>query len=268
MPNVMLKDAFAIAGPPEETLEEPLHGKVLDPVALPPLTRRERWATVMMRMGLSGGDGLLREKLHARRLLVDLPARFGSTGGGLNHPTQLAPYLESLTDLPESLQEEGGALESSIAALLIEYRFKHSIQRGLMCYYSKLAKQAFMEGYKKQKMVGKIDDPDELAQVLDGIRKQYLQFIRNYVYAVVTREDVLKGEPLFGNLLTAFLFLSRIGAAGTLDKEPNGRRLPSRSCLLFVALRDPVLLKAAENIAFQRKLSRSIKDFPAQEASP
>ncbi len=267
MPNAMLKDAFAIAGPPEETLEEPLHGKTLDFAALPPLTRRERWTLAMMRLGLTRGHELLRDKLRARRLLAELPARFGAAGSGLNHPVQLAPYLESLTDLPESLQDEGSALESSIAALLIEYRFKHSIQRGLMCYYSKLAKQAFMEGHKKQKMVSKVDDPDELAQILDGIRKQYLQFIRNYIYAILTREDVLKGEPLFSDLLTAFLFLSRIDAAGTLDKEPNGRRLPSRNCLLFVALRDPVLLKAAEDVAFQRKLSRSIKDFPTRDSS-
>lgn len=268
MPNAMLKDAFAIAGPPEETLEEPLHGKALDSVALPALTRRDRWALTLMRVGLSRGDDNLRKKLQARRLLADLSGRFGQEGGGLAHPAQLAPYLDALMDLPDNLPDETNALESAIAALLIEYRFKHSVQRGLMCYYSKLAKHAFTDGHKKQKMVGKIDDAGELAQILEFIRTQYLQFIRNYVHAILTRENVLKGEPLFGNLLTAFLFLSRIDSGGSLGKEPDGRRLPGRPCLLFIALRDPVLLKAAEDRGFQRKLSASIKDFPALECSP
>lgn len=267
MPNAMLKDAFAIAGSPEETLEEPLHGKALDSVALPPLSRHDRWTLTLMRVGLSRGGENLRKKLHVRRLLTDLTVRFGQEGAGLAHPSQLAPYLDALMDLPDSLPDEGNALESALAALLIEYRFKHSIQRGLMCYYSKLAKQAFIEGHKKQKIVGKIDDGGELAQILEAIRVQYLQFIRNYIHAILTREDVLKGEPLFGNLLTAFLFLSRIDSGGSLGKEPDGRRLPGRPRLLFIALRDPVLLKAAEDRGFQRKLSASIKDFPVLECS-
>ncbi len=267
MPNAMLKDAFATAGPPEEVLEEPFHGKALDAAPLPPLSRRERWALIWMRMGVSRGGDALRGKLHARRQLAELIARFGEGGAGMTHPSQLAPYLDTLTDLPESLREEENALESALAALLIEYRFKHSVQRGLMCYYSKIAKHAFVDGHKKQKIVGKIDDAGELAQILDGVRGQYLQFIRNYLYAILTREDVLKGEPLFSNLLTAFLFLSRIGADGSLGKEPDGRRLPGRRCLLFIALRDPVLLKAAEDLGFQRGLSKSIKDFPALECA-
>jgi len=35
--------------------------------------------------------------------------------------------------------------------------------------------------------------------------------------------------------------------------------------LLFVALRDPLLLKAAQDSGFQRSLSRSIKEFPVKE---
>lgn len=265
MPNAILKEAFAAVGEPEERLEEPLHGAALDFGALPPLTHGERWSMAMMRFGLTRGSPLLREKLRARRVLAELPIRFGAAGPGLTHPTQLAPYLELLTDLPDALSDEEAMLESALAALLIEYRFKHSVQRGLMCYYSKLARSAFSEGYKKQKIVGRIDNADELAQIVDGIRRKYILFIRNYLYAILTREAVLKGRPLFSDLLTAVLFLSRIGKGGVLDKEPDGRRLLGRSSLLFVALRDPVLLKAAEDGAFQRKLSKSIKDFPVKE---
>lgn len=266
MPNAILKEALAVVGGAEEMLEEPLHGAALDFGALPPLTRRERWSLGLMRFGLSRGSPLLQEKLRLRRSLAELPTRFGAEGPGLTHPSQLAPYLERLTDLPDALSDEEIMLESALAALLIEYRFKHSVQRGLMCYYSKLAKSAFSEGYKKQKIVGKIDSADEMAQILGGIREKYLLFIRDYLYAILTREDVLKGKPLFTDLLTAVLFLSRIGEGGVLGKEPDERRLPGRSSLLFVALRDPVLLKAAADSGFQRSLSRSIKEFPSKEA--
>ncbi|MFD1624896.1 hypothetical protein [Azospirillum griseum] len=267
MPNAILKEAFAAVGGADEVLEEPFHGAALDFGALPPLTRRERWSLALARFGLTRVTPLLRDKLRVRRTLDELPARFGPSGAGLTHPTQLAPYLELLTALPEELWDEENRLESAIAALLIEYRFKHSVKRGLMCYYSKMAKVAFSDGHKRQKIVGKIDSPDELSQVLTNIREKYLIFIRNYVYAIVTREDVLKGKPLFLDLLTAVLFLSRIGEGGVLGKEPDGRRLPDRSDLLFIALRDPVLLKAAEDMTFQKTLSRSIKEFPVGEAA-
>jgi hypothetical protein len=261
-PEGVLYDAFAAPHPPDEVLEEGFRSAVLDQIVLPPLTRGERWRAALMRMGLAFGGQALRDKLTARQAVADLGRSFGPQGAALTHPAQLAAFFVKLMDFPEILHEELTAFESGLAGLLIEYRYKYSIQRGLMCYYSKIAKKSFGEGIKKQKMVSKINDPSERAQVLGFIREKYLYFISNYVFACVTREDVLKGNSLFADFITALLFLARIEGDGTLDKEPNAKRLPQRRQLLFLAMRDPIFVKAAADDGYQRKMAAVIKDFP------
>lgn len=262
-PDGILYDAFAAPHPPEEALEEGFRSAVPDQIVLPPLTRSERWRAALMRMGLPFGGQELRAKLAARQTVADLGRSFGSQGGLLTHPAQLAGFLTDLMDFPETLHEELTAFESGVAGLLIEYRYKYSIQRGLMCYYSKIAKRSFSEGMKKQKMVSKVDDESERSQILGFIKEKYHLFISNYVFACITREDVLKGNSLFADFITASLFLARIGDNGVLGKEPENRRLPQRRQLLFLAMRDPVFIKAAASDAYQRRMAAAIKDFPA-----
>lgn len=262
-PAAILRDAFAAPPAANETLEEGFRGAVLEKIVLPPLTRGERWRAALMRARLPVGAGALREKLAARQIIADLRKTFGGEGGALTHPTQLAPHLEALIDMPDRLRDERSALESALAGLLIEYRYKHSIQCGLMSYYSKVAKRAFNEGHNKQKMVSKINTDDERQQIVLFIKEKYLNFIRNYFFSCITRENILKGEPLFSDLITASLFLARITDGATVDKEPDNFRLPHRDHLLFLAMRDPVVTRAAANIAYQRKISAAIRDFPS-----
>lgn len=262
-PGAILRDAFAAPPAANETLEEGFHGAVLEKITLPPLTRGERWRAALMRARLPVGAGALREKLAARQTIAGLRKAFGGEGGALTHPAQLAPYLEALIDMPDHLRDERSALESALAGLLIEYRYKYSIQCGLMSYYSKVAKRAFSEGHKQQKMVSKVSADDERQQVIAAIREKYLNFIRDYFFACLTREDVLKGEPLFADLITASLFLARVADGITVEKEPDSFRLPLRDHLLFLALRDPVVARAAASDAYQRKMSAAIRDFPS-----
>lgn len=258
----ILRDAFAAPPGPEETLEESFRSAVLEQIVLPPLSRGERWRAALGRMGIPVGGTALREKLAARRMVADLRHAFGPEGGGMNHPAQLAPYLEGLLDIPDESHAERSALESSLAGLLIEYRYKYSLQRGLMCYYSKIAKKIHSEGLKQQRIVSKVSDDGERVQMLNLITDHYLSFIRNYYFACLTREDILKGESLFADFISACLFLARITDGGALEKEPDARRLPLRDHLLFLAMRDPVTVKAAANETYQRKMSAAIKDFP------
>lgn len=257
-----LRDAFAAPHPPEEALEEGFHGAVLDQIALPPLSRGERWRAALARMGLPASR-TLREKLAARRAVEDLHEKFGAEGGALTHPVQLAPFLEALLDMDEDAYDERAALESGLAGLLIEYRYKYSIQRGLMCYYSKIAKKFYAEGKNKQRIISKITNDDERRQTIDIISYNYFNFIRQYFFACLTREDVLKGPPLLADFIAAVLFLSRIGKDGTLEKEPRAERLPLRDHILFAAMRDPATIRAAADENHQRRTSAAIKEFPA-----
>lgn len=261
-PAAILRDAFAAPPAANESLEEGFHGAVLEKIVLPPLTRSERWRAALMRAGLRFGGHELREKLAARQIVADLRKAFGPEGGALSHPAQLARFLEALIDMPDEQRDERAALESALAGLLIEYRYKYSIQCSLMCYFSKIAKRAYRDGFKQQKMVSKINSDDERQQVLMAIRDKYLNFIRNYFFACMTRENVLKGEPLFGDFIAASLFLARIANGATLEKEPETVRLPHRDHLLFAALRDPVVARAASSDAYQRKMSAAIREFP------
>lgn len=262
-PAAILRAAFAAPPAANETLEEGFHGAVLEKIALPPLTRGERWRAALMRARLPFGGQTLREKLAARQIIAALRKAFGAEGGALNHPAQLAPYLEALIDMPDYLHDERSALESALAGLLIEYRYKYSIQCSLMSYYSKLAKRAYTDGLKQQKMVSKINTDDERHQVIASISEKYLSFLRNYFFACLTREDVLKGEPLFADFISASLFLARVTDGATVDKDPETILLPHRDHLLFLALRDPVVARAAANDAYQRKMSAAIRDFPS-----
>lgn len=262
-PAAILRDAFAAPPPANESLEEGFHGAVLEKIILPRLTRGERWQAALLRAGLPFGGKELREKLAARQTVADLRKTFGAEGSSLSHPAQLAPFLEALIDMPEELRDERAALESGLAGLLIEYRYKYSIQCSLMCYYSKIAKRAYGEGLKQQRMISKINSDDERQQVLAAIRDKYLNFIRNYFFACMTRENVLKGEPLFSDFIAASLFLARIANGATLEKEPEAVLLPHRDHLLFAALRDPVVARAASDDAYQRKMSAAIREFPS-----
>lgn len=258
----VLDDTFAAPHPPDELLAEGCHGAVLDEIVLPPLSRGERWRKSLMRFGLPVGNESLRAKLAARQLLADLRRSFGSDGAPLTHPAQLSRYFSALLTMQSELHEEIVALESGLAGLLIQYRYKYSVQRGLMCYYSKIAKKSFKEGMAKQRIVSKIDSDDEKAQVITSVSEKYCSFLRNYVFSVIAREDVLKSAPLFSDFITATLFLARIREGEPLLDKPDSHRLPRRDQLLFIALRDPVLIRAAEQTDFQHKTMAAIREFP------
>lgn len=258
----VLDETFAAPHPPDELLAEGYHGAVLDEIVLPPLSRGERWRKSLMRFGLPAGTDALRAKLAARQLIADLRRNFGSDGTALTHPAQLSRYFSALMTMPSELHEELVALESGLAGLLIQYRYKYSLQRGLMCYYSKIAKKSFKEGMAKQKIIGKIDNDDEKTQVVGTILEKYSGFLRNYIFSVIVREDVLKSAPLFPDFVAATLFLARIREGEPLLDKPDVQRLPHRHQVLFVALRDPVLIRATAQSDVQHKTMAAIREFP------
>ncbi len=180
------------------------------------------------------------------------------------HPYVLKPAFEFLKELPDELDAERRFLDRLLGEVLDKYANTLSAIRLKPFTFEADAKEQFYFAYKAEKLLRRITDPTDRFESIQEIYNSYFHARNYYFYSLVRREAMPDDNQLFMLFCCAEFFVSRLGWNGELLPTPNPRVVPTRTQLLYYALRDVSVLRRFKNDReFAHQLRETLKSFPA-----
>lgn len=267
--------------PSNDVLGNPLVVPNLPTHKRPKETWRDRVSRLFSGMGRGSAAKRLRWKLQdtTASLLasvsasVTLAERRGPQGRGgrsvpvviVRHPYHLRHVFDMLPQVPAELAAERRFLELLSSRILRKYGEQMSAMKGGSAFsFEQEAKEYFHAGFKLERQLKKINNPDERFVALQSIYNVYFHGRQYYYYALLRRERLQPDNKLFMFFSRACYFMARIDWSGQLLEKPNPRSLPSRREMMFYVQRDKtVLMRYRSDPDFQRQVKSVLEAFPS-----
>lgn len=267
--------------PPADVLGNPLVVPNLPTHKRPKETLRSRFSRFMAQLNLGSGSALTRMRwklqdttasvLASVSPSVTLAERRGPPGRSGNavpvvivrHPYHLRHVLDLIPQVPVELAPERRFLELVLSRILKKYGEQMSMMKGGIFSFESEAKEYFHIGFRLEKQIKKITNPDERFVALQNIYAVYFHGRNYYYYALLRRERLQPDNKLFMFFSRACYFMARIDWSGQLLDKPNPRSLPTRDEMMFYVQRDKtVLMRYRSDADFQRQVKSVLEAFP------
>ncbi|HYG85779.1 MAG TPA: hypothetical protein VD978_05940 [Azospirillum sp.] len=267
--------------PPADVLGNPLVVPNLPTHKWPKETWRSRVSRffAQMNLGSQSATTRLRWKLHDTTASVlasvsrsvTLAERRGPAGPSgkavsvviVRHPYHLRHVFDMIPQLPAELAPERRFIELVMSRILKKYGEQMALIKGAAFSFEHEAKEYFHAGFRLEKQIKKITNPDERFAALQNIYAVYFHGRQYYYYALLRRERLQPDNKLFMFFSRACYFMARIDWSGQLLDKPNPRSLPTRDEMMFYVQRDKtVLMRYRSDPDFQRQVKGVLEAFP------
>jgi len=267
--------------PPSDVLGNPLVVPNLPTHKRPKVTWRSRVSRFLARLNLGGQSATTRMRWKLQDMIasvlasvspaVTLAERRGPQGRGgkavpvviVRHPYHLRHVFDIVPQLPDELAAERRFLELLLSRILKRYGEQMALMKGSAFSFEHEAKEYFHAGFRLEKQIKKITNPDERFIALQSIYTAYFHGRNYYYYALLRREKLQPDNKLFMLFSRACYFMARIDWSGQLLDKPNARSLPSRDEMTFYIQRDKTaLMRYRSDTDFQRQVKSVLNAFP------
>ncbi len=268
--------------PPADVLGNPLTVPNLPTHKRPKETWRSRVSRLLARLNMGTGSVVARKRWKLQDTIasvlasvspsVTLAERRGPQGRGgkavpviiVRHPYHLRHVLDMIPQLPSELAAERRFLELLMSRILRKYGEQMVAMKGGAFSFEHEAKEYFHAGFKLERQIKKVNNPDERFLALQSIYAIYFHGRQYYYYALLRRERLQPDNKLFMFFSRACYFMARIDWSGQLLDKPNPRSLPSRDEMMFYVQRDKtVLMRYRSDPDFQRQVKSVLEAFPS-----
>ena len=166
------------------------------------------------------------------RTAYGLPARPPKgpilNGAAVQHPYQLKPVFELLTDLPEALANERRYLGDLLRSMLVTYLQLMADRPGEPFAFHRQAQEYFYAGYRGEKQLAQTIKPEDRLASCQAVYDNYGHAINYYTYALLAGEVLEPVNQLFMFFCNALHFRARVGWNGELLPQPVTKALPAR----------------------------------------
>lgn len=268
--------------PPADVLGNPLVVPDLPTHKLPRETlgsRMQRWLA-RFNIGSQSAHTRLRWKIHdtvasvlasvspAATLSVEQRAKVKRNGQAVTmiivrHPYHLRHVLDMIPQVPDELGPERRFLELLMSRIIKKYGEQMALIKGSAFSFENEAREYFYAGFRLEKQIKKITNPDERFGALQAIFTNYFHGRNYYYYALLRREKLAPENKLFMLFSRACYFNARIDWNGELLEKPAPKALPSRAAIMFHVQRDKsVLARYRSDPEFQKQVKTVIDAFP------
>ena len=163
-------------------------------------------------------------------------------GRPVQHPYQLKPAFDLLTDLPDTLPRERRYLGDLLRSILVTYLQMMADRPGGPVVFHRQAQEYFYAGYRGEKLLSSQLREDDKLVACQAVYDNYGHAIHYYTYALLAGEVLEPVNQLFMFFCNALHFRARIGWDGQILPQPTAKALPARHWVLFYALHDRTLL--------------------------
>ncbi len=181
----------------------------------------------------------------------------------VRHPYHLRHVFEMIPQLPNAVAPERRFLELLMGRLLRRYGEQMGLVKGSPFSFENESREYFFAGFKLEKQIKKVNNPDERFAALQAIYINYFHGRNYYYYALLRREKLAPDNKLFMLFSRAVYFMARIDWNGELMEKPSARALPSREEMMFFVERDrTVLTRYRSDQDFQRQIKSVLEAFP------
>lgn len=269
--------------PPDDVLGNPLIVPNLPTHKLPKETFGSRFKRTLARfnLGSQSADTKLRWKLHdtiqatmaslspSVALLAEkrkMPKRKALSVPVIvvRHPYHLRHVFEMLPQIPDTLSPERRFLELLMTRALKRYGEQMALVKGSAFSFEHEAREYFFAGFRLEKQIKKVNNPDERFAALQAIFTHYFHGRNYYYYALLRREKLAPDNKLFMLFARAVYFMARVDWNGELLDKPSPRAMPSRDDMMFFVERDKsVVTRYRSDQDFQRQVKSVLEAFPA-----
>ena len=268
--------------PASDVLGNPLVVQNLPTHKRPKETWRSRMSRLLAQFNMGNGSATARMRWKLQDTIasvlasvspaVTLAERRGPQGRGgravpviiVRHPYHLRHVFETIPQLPPELGAERRFIELLMSRILKKYGEQMGAVKGSAFSFEHEAKEYFHAGFKLERQIKKISNPDERFLALQNIYNAYFHGRQYYYYALLRRERLQPDNKLFMLFSRACYFMARIDWSGQLLDKPNPRSLPSRDEMMFYVQRDKtVLMRYRSEPDFQRQVKSVLEAFPS-----
>lgn len=181
----------------------------------------------------------------------------------VRHPYHLRMMFDLLTSLPDGMAAERKFLDRSLNSVLRRFGERMQEAKGVPFSFENEAREFFYAGFKGERQIKRLDNPDERFNALQAIHTSYFHGRNYYVFALLRKERLDPENKLFMLFVRAVHFMSRVDWNGTLLDKPAPRSLPTRMDLMFYLRRDPTVIERYKTDPdFQRQIRTVLEIFP------
>ncbi|WP_372399044.1 hypothetical protein ABMY26_20595 [Azospirillum sp. HJ39] len=182
----------------------------------------------------------------------------------VRHPYHLRHVFELLPQIPDTLAVERRFLELLMTRALKRYGEQIALVKGSPFSFENEAREYFFAGFRMEKQIKKVNNPDERFAALQAIYTAYFHGRNYYYFALLRREKLAPDNKLFMLFARAVYFMARVDWNGELLEKPNPRSMPRRDDLFFFVERDKtVVTRYRTDQDFQRQVKSVLDAFPA-----
>ncbi|MBP2227465.1 hypothetical protein J2847_000745 [Azospirillum agricola] len=269
--------------PPADILGNPLVVTDLPTHKLPRETAGSRFKRFLARfsLGSQSSETRLRWKLHdtIHATMASLSPSASLVAGKragpkrrklsvpvivVRHPYHLRHVFETLPQIPAALGMERRFLELLMTRALKRYGEQMALVKGSPFSFEHEAREYFFAGFRLEKHIKQVTNPDERFAALQAIYINYFHGRNYYYYALLRREKLAPDNKLFMLFARAVYFMARVDWNGELLDKPNPRSMPRRDEVMFFVERDKsVLTRYRSDQDFQRQVKAVLEAFPA-----
>lgn len=181
----------------------------------------------------------------------------------IRHPYHLRHVLDMLPQLPDAVGPERRFLELILSRILRKYGEQMGAVKGGSFSFEHEAKEYFYAGFRLEREIKKITNPEERFAALQNIYNAYFHGRNYYYYALLRRERLAPDNKLFMLFSRACYFMARVDWSGQLLDKPNPRSLPGRDEMMFYLQRDKTVIgRYRSDPDFQRQVKGVLDAFP------
>lgn len=182
----------------------------------------------------------------------------------VRHPYHLRHVFEQLPQITDEFAPERRFIELLLNRILKKYGEQMALVKGSNFSFEHEAREYFVAGFRLEKQIKQVNNPDERFAALQAIYVNYFHGRNYYYYALLRRERLAEDNKLFMLFSRAVYFMARIDWNGNLLDKPQPRSLPSRDEMMFFVQRDKtVLTRYRSDQEFQRQVKSVLEAFPA-----
>ncbi len=182
----------------------------------------------------------------------------------VRHPYHLRHVFEMLPQIPEGLTPERRFLELLMTRALKRYGEQMALVKGSAFSFENEAREYFFAGFRMEKQVKQVNNPDERFATLQAIYVNYFHGRNYYYYALLRREKLAPDNKLFMLFARAIYFMARVDWNGELLDKPSPRSMPSRDDMMFFVERDKsVVTRYRSDQDYQRQVKAVLEAFPS-----